>query len=307
MSSAAVALAFGLASPALAQDSANSDSSPPVTLNIPPPATTPDSVGPAQLRDFSINGTVTRRADTPAATAPAPTVQRDAAPSQPAVGAAAAGAQPVPVRPRTVGEGARAAQIAPTAGTQTALNFPPPSPPSDQPPAFAPGTFQEPVSSPLVDPITNTEPSFLSHWPWLLAMLAAIGAAFWYFRRQRPRGYAFAGAGADASAFDLHPAPAPPRAMPQPAPRAPAPAPAPLRAPEEAPRPSAQPAPVGIVSTRLRPWLEIEFAPAAAIVDSEKGAIQFEVTVFNSGSAPARDVLVEAALFNAGTEHDPVI
>lgn len=75
--------------------------------------------------------------------------------------------------------------------------------------------------------------------------------------------------------------------------------------PEAAPKPAT--APVGIVSTRLRPWLEIDFQPAAAIVDEEKGAIQFEVTIYNSGSAPARNVLVEASLFNAGPDQDEVI
>ena len=61
------------------------------------------------------------------------------------------------------------------------------------------------------------------------------------------------------------------------------------------------------MSTRLRPWLEIEFSPEAAIVDDEKGAIQFEVTLFNSGSAPAREVHVEGALFNASPDQDQVL
>ena len=301
MSSAAVALVVGLASPALAQDSTE----PVPTLAPPPPANSEDAVGPAQLRDFSINGTVTRRADTPATAAPA-TAQRGSAGAQPAARATTTNA--AVVRPRQSTDNARLDQLnqATAPGSATAMNFPPPTPTSDQAPAFAPGTFQQPASSPLVDTSTSTEPDLVSHWPWLLSLLSAIGAALWYFRRQRPSGYAFAGAGGEASPFDLNPRPAPPvqpRAMPQPAPRAPAPQP--VTAP--APRPQAQPAPSGIVSTRLRPWLEIEFNPTAAIVDAEKGAIQFEVTVFNSGSAPARDVLVEAALFNAGSEQDPAI
>jgi len=43
------------------------------------------------------------------------------------------------------------------------------------------------------------------------------------------------------------------------------------------------------------------------VIDGEKGAIEFEIVVYNSGSAPARDVLVEAALFNAGPDQDQVI
>ncbi|HEU5285663.1 MAG TPA: hypothetical protein VFU20_04010, partial [Sphingomicrobium sp.] len=84
---------------------------------------------------------------------------------------------------------------------------------------------------------------------------------------------------------------------------APAPAPAPLqRAP--APRPAAR---AGIVSTRLRPWLEIEFTPGRCVVEDDKATIQFDIAVFNSGSAPARDVLVEASMFNAGPAQDEEI
>jgi hypothetical protein len=63
----------------------------------------------------------------------------------------------------------------------------------------------------------------------------------------------------------------------------------------------------GIVSTRLRPWLDIEFAPLTATFDDQNGVIQFDVTLFNSGSAPARDILLEARLFNAGDDQDQVI
>lgn len=63
----------------------------------------------------------------------------------------------------------------------------------------------------------------------------------------------------------------------------------------------------GIVSTRLRPWLEIEFKPDRGIVDDQKAAIAFELSVYNSGSMPARDVLLEASLFNAGPMQDQQI
>src|SRR5512147_182034 len=72
MSSTAVALALGLAAPAIAQDQATDNSPAPPTIALPAPSSE-DAVGPAQLKDFSINGTVTRRADTaePAASQPA--------------------------------------------------------------------------------------------------------------------------------------------------------------------------------------------------------------------------------------------
>ncbi|HEX7929797.1 MAG TPA: hypothetical protein VF470_02665, partial [Sphingomicrobium sp.] len=72
MSSTAVALALGLAAPAFAQDQASDASPAPPTIALPAPSSE-DAVGPAQLKDFSINGTVTRRADTaePPASQPA--------------------------------------------------------------------------------------------------------------------------------------------------------------------------------------------------------------------------------------------
>jgi hypothetical protein len=57
----------------------------------------------------------------------------------------------------------------------------------------------------------------------------------------------------------------------------------------------------------LRPWLEIEFAPGRCVVEEDGATIQFDVEVYNSGSAPARDVLVEASMFNAGPEQDAEI
>jgi len=83
-------------------------------------------------------------------------------------------------------------------------------------------------------------------------------------------------------------------AAPEPVP-APRPAPPPTPAPEAAP-----PKPVGIVSSRLRPWVEIVFAPLGCTVDDERVTVEFEIQLTNSGGATARDVLVEASMFNAG-------
>jgi len=213
-----------------------------------------------------------------------------------------------------------AAVVQPQASAQTLsrepagpFNFTPSAPETAQPSSFTAGTVIPPSSAPAAESFGSTETSLLSHWPWLLALIAAIGAAFWYFRRQRS-GYAFAGG--DASAFDFSP---PARPEPRPTPPRPTPTPAPrpdmFRAPvtggvttRPAPAPVPASAPTGgIVSTRLRPWVEIEFQPQAAIIDGEKASIQFEVVLFNSGSAPARDVLVEAALFNAGAHQDQLL
>jgi hypothetical protein len=57
----------------------------------------------------------------------------------------------------------------------------------------------------------------------------------------------------------------------------------------------------------LRPWLEIEFRPDRAVVDDNRAAVAFEISVVNSGSVPARDILIEASLFNAGAMQDQQI
>ena len=297
MSSAAIALAVFLAASAHAQDQAIDAASEPVpSLGAP---ASEDAVGPSQLRDFSINGTVTRRADAPAPAQPAP-AQAATTPTTPTLTASrnSAPAASATAESRQAGAQQRSAEASAASG---GFAMPPPTPSSGQPPSFAPATFPQPTSA-VSSPVEDTGSGSFPLWPWIAALLAAIGSGAWYFRRQRS-GYAFAGAGGNASAFDLSPAPAPPRAAPvpkpQPAPRAPVPGAA------SAPKPAT--APVGIVSTRLRPWLEIEFSPEAAIVDDEKGAIQFEVTLFNSGSAPAREVHVEGALFNASPDQDQVL
>ena len=64
LSGAAATLAFAIASPASAQ---NAETPIDVTAAPPPSA---ETVGPAQLRDFSLEGTVTRRSDRPAAAPP---------------------------------------------------------------------------------------------------------------------------------------------------------------------------------------------------------------------------------------------
>jgi hypothetical protein len=198
--------------------------------------------------------------------------------------------------------------------------------------SFSPATVAPeapPTAEPLpVESASTDGAGVVSQWPWLLALLAALGAGAWYFRRQRSSGHAYAGAGGEVSSFDLQTQPAPaPRVQPRPPEPRPAAtlAPVPLRVPEErelsgavvstrlrvAPeaKPQAAPAPpsLGIISTRLRPWLDIEFVPLEAVFNDQHAVIQFDVTLFNSGSAPARQILLEARLFNAGADQDEVI
>ena len=62
-----------------------------------------------------------------------------------------------------------------------------------------------------------------------------------------------------------------------------------------------------IVSTRLRPQLDIQFIPERLILDQDQTTIRFAAMLLNSGNAPALDVLVEAAMFNAGANQDEEI
>jgi hypothetical protein len=62
------------------------------------------------------------------------------------------------------------------------------------------------------------------------------------------------------------------------------------------PRPRPEPVP--------RPWLELEFrAERAASTDSE-ARVDIEMVIHNSGKSPARNIRINARMFNAGREQD---
>ena len=341
---AAAALMLLPAAPAMAQ---NSDA--PIDVTAAPPPSAGD-VGPSQLRDFNLNGTVTRPADRPAAAQPVP-APRTAAPSSAA-----------PDRASSTVRTARARNV------PSAIQ---PSPPraSSAAPVVLPDVSQ-PLSGSVVAPLPSSdlsapsdvaalpaEPDKVAFWPWALALLALIAGGVYLVRHRRGRRaryadfdrLAFAGP-PDGQAELPRPAPRPmpqpsggPAPAPWPTPKAkpaaepaaapaapwpiatkPAPAPAPdpatatAPAPDPAPAPQPVPAPQpaptrqpvgdgGIVSTRLKPQLNVEFVPDRAVVTDREVLLQFDVTITNSGSAPARDVLVEARLVTAHAAQDAEI
>ena len=246
-------------------------------------------VGPSQLQNFSINGTVTKPATTPPAEEPAqPPQQRPGTASSPAPATTQTETQPrasqrrggqVPAvetpRDRSTDQAAEVIAAPPPAVTQ-------PPTVSDSIPAD-----QIPAGPPSDEPVSSNGISFL---PWLIAALALAGGSAWFFLRRRPR-EGFAGAGS-IELFD--------------APLAPTPAPR-VQTPPSAPASAPDPVPTGVVSTRLRPWLEIELNPDRGVVDDEKAAVAFELSVYNSGSVAARDVVLEATLFAAGPMQDQQI
>jgi hypothetical protein len=245
----------------------------------------PDSIGPRELQNFSLDGTVTRRADTPAPTA-APSRTQSSPPRQTAErsppsehsGAPA----PTPREARST-----QAEAAPAAR-------PPASPPIDLAAAASatPASLPQPGFAPPAEPAAASfEPERkLLLWPWLL-LVVVLGAGGAVLLRRRRTREAFAGGPQIDSFAAPEPQSTPRAAVPQPAPAPPAAVPEP-------------PKPIGIVSSRLRPWLDLTFAPIGCVVDDDRVALEFEIQLSNSGSAPARDILVEASMFNAGANQD---
>ena len=306
----AAAMALAIGAPALAQ---NND--PPVDVTAAPPPSA-ETIGPSQLRDFNLRGTVTRPADRTATT-----------PAQPANTAAAT--------PRS-GEAvpANAAASPPTGAAQRGAPSRSPSASNQQAAVTALPTDTQPVTPSLPLEVTTDpapQPGFASDglaqsapdageallsWPWFAALIALIaGVAFIAWsrrgRRQRysdPGRMAFAGLAPevvpDAKPFPpARPRPDPLPRRAQPVPVAPRSDPVPRRA-EQAPKP----VDAGlIVSTRLKPQLNVEFHPDRVMVTEQEVMLQFEIVIANVGSAPARDVLVEGRMFTAHIGQDQEI
>ena len=145
----------------------------------------------------------------------------------------------------------------------------------------------------MAPPATLAQDRQISKLPWLIAALALAGGAIFLLRRRRAR-EALAG-----PEFDLfsgpQPDPAPERAA------VPAPVPDPVPTP---PQERAVPAASGIVASRLRPSLELGVQPIRCVIEDSQVTIEFEVELYNAGTAPARAVLAEASLLNAGASQD---
>ena len=266
--------------------------------NSPAPA---DAVGPRDLQNFSLSGTVTKQADQPAVRSPAQgtaTSPGDAAtpPPEPArrptiVASSRAKANPViAASPRP--SAASSPAISPSTSVPAASSLvQPPTAPIQQQAGLAAPTMPASGAMPL------SGDHRLLMWPWLLAAFALVAGVILLFWRNRQR-HAFAG----TPDYDLFVAPGP------------APAPEPVRRPPPPPasagtaRAPAPPQPGGgLVSSRLRPWIELGVQPLRCIVEDHQVMVEFELELLNSGNAPARAVLAEASVFNAGPAQDDEI
>ena len=268
---------------ALAQTAAALAPAPPTSNS-----TSPNTIGPSELQNFNLRGTVTRPADQ----TPVPTPARpQTAPVRPP---ALAASPPRSSQVRTAGRVAPSTpQTVPASTAAQPAIMPPPV--EAAPAAVAPAPVPAPTA-PTVDAAPPADPFALFRglplWPWIAATIALAGGAALLLWRRRARGYAMAG-----SQFDLL-VPREPEPEPNPLPRSPVPA--------AAPPPRRAAAASGIVASRLRPSLELGFHPLRCQVDDDQVAIEFELELFNAGTAPARAVLAEASLLNAGAtqEHE---
>lgn len=282
----------------------------------PPSGNTPaaDAVGPRELQNFSLSGTVTRPSEQPVAVQTAPQKRQARTQGQSTSPAPAttetASARPSsstasrPKRTETASVDVAPAPQSERPGDATRQSPPPSSSVTAALPKLdAGGTNATPSATPASAPAFAPDPAPTGTLapghkfpilPWLLAAIAlGAGGAFLFWRNRSGR-EALAG----GPQIDLFVAPEPP---PKPAPRPVPPPPSPPAA--ETPG-AAIP---GIVSTRLRPWVDIGFQPVRCVLEDQRVIAEFDIELFNSGSAPARAVLVEAILINAGPSQDAEI
>jgi len=294
-----IAFVAALAPAALAAQSTN------VTAPTPTPTPTPapegDSVGPPQLRDFNLNGTVTRPAQ-PVTSTPSPTPR--AAPPRPIP----APSQDERVRTAPV---AREPVVAVPEDDPETAHVPIDLPPS----AAAPAELEAPVvpvPQPDTAPVADANQANLLWWPWLAALLAiALGAGLLWRRHTQRRGERYA-ADQDALGSLVAATAAGPGERSLPLARdKPTLPPEPSSAPPATDPPASDPVspvppvarPDGIIASRLKPELTFELEPVRADTDAAEGAaLTFDLIVTNRGSAPARDVLIEARLINANPQ-----
>lgn len=234
-------------------------------------------VGPRELRDFELPGRRVVTAPPPEQTAtpqtPAPAAQEPAETAPPPAPRTTSAQPPTPVRRAQDAPIPSRVQTAPAA-TEAATSAPTAVTPDPQPQAAFPAAPAAEESGPPPS-LAPSEPAAGWNWLYILgaALIALIGL-FAFYRSRQSRQFA-------------PEAPAPlPRAMAEPAPAAPAPAPR--------PEPDAE----------LRPWLELEFTPSRAVLASDQASVEFQLVVRNSGKSEARNIRIDARMFNAGTDQD---
>ncbi|NJC05166.1 hypothetical protein GGQ97_000959 [Sphingomonas kaistensis] len=311
-------LVLGFPAPLAAQTSTA-----PANVVVPAPPPREGTVGPEQLRDFALPGT--REPSAPAAEqprpAPAPAQRTPPPPVSRTTPQATERSEPQTSRPATQDEApTRAAEprpapaaTAPTVGQAPVSLAPVPLPV----PAAETGEALPPIT--ITQSGTQTSSMLPGWWPWLLvAILGGVGLALVRRQRRRP---ALAGYAEDeferVAAEPVQPPPLPraPASPPRPAPAPPPPAPPVAEAPAlpsglvttrlrgpETRQPAVVPPPPagGVISTRLRAWIDIDLTVREILFDGEEAVLRVDLIVVNAGSAAARDIGLEAVTTNGG-------
>ena len=242
---------------------------------------TSDTIGPPQLKDFSLPG---QRTTPPATPAPVPSTQVPASrPRTPPVAAPSATRErPTetprrePPPPRSDAEPAAAAPApAPAASEPVARDLP--APPVETLPA------PPPESAPAPAPVA--EPPQGSGWLWPAVGGALIIALAGLFLFRRRRALAERESARDSARSELGGALL---ATPRPEPK-PEPVPDPEPAPADAP-------------AAPRPWLELDIVPERAAATENEVYVRYALTMTNKGEADALNIRIDPRLFNAGAE-----
>lgn len=270
-----------------------------------------NTVGPAEIRDFSLPGSRPTRPEPEPTIAPVtpPMAQPQAPAATPAPALAAPAASPpaqAPAAPRAATRTpANTAPRQPVPAPGPALPQPreleqvlpqPVDPVAPPPEAAAPLPETAPATETPPAPVPEPEPE--GGFPWLYLLIGAALAGLGYFGFRKFRQGGLEESTERVAAASTAPAP-------QPAPR-PAPVPRPMAAPapQAAPAPEPAAASSGSIGIVMRPWLELEFRPDRASATADGAGVQYEVTIRNTGNAPARNVRLAAQMFNAGPELD---
>jgi hypothetical protein len=250
---------------------------------------TSNSIGPPQLKDFSLPGQRTTPPATPAPAVPTPRPPV-ADPAPPAAGAPATRQPPV-AAPRTAAP-PRSTTAAPAAGPPAPAAAEPvlPRAEPDAPVQTLPTRPAEPrtVPDPAPAPAPESAPPEGSGWLWPVAggaLLLAFAALLLLRRRRASAGRERerdSARGELGAVLEARPRPAP-QSTPEPAPE-----------PEPAPAPEVPAAP--------RPWIELDIAPERAAATGNEVYVRYALTLTNKGGADARNIRIDPRLFNAGAE-----
>jgi hypothetical protein len=267
------------------------------TVNAPPPA--PAATAPVMAPQSAVRGpTVEHVAQPGTARAAAP---RAAPASRAPVRSARAAPvhQAAPVRQAAPAPVAAAPVATPAPAAVAAGAAPEVAPPATAPAAAAPAA---PAAAPAAP-----AGSGIATWQWLLAAAAiaiiAIGAALFIGRRRRRAEELYYDEAAYDEAGYEEPAYEAPAAIAEPA-FVPAAAAAEEVSVTESDRADVDALAASSEPVPNRPWLEFLMRPVRAGTSEDEARVEFELTVGNTGSVPARDVRVSTWMVAAGEGTD---